>query len=63
MIVRRTITVSITPDQDAMVRACLQSGRDASASEVIRAALRLLDREEGAVPPRLANAVKTNSHA
>ncbi len=46
MPVRRTLTVSITPEQDALVRTCLQSGRYASASEVVRAALRLLDREE-----------------
>ena len=43
---RRTLTVSITPEQDALVRACLQSGRFASASEVVRAALRLLERDE-----------------
>lgn len=48
MAVRRTLTVSITPEQDALVRTCLRSGRYASASEVVRAALRLLDREEAA---------------
>ena len=46
MPVRRTLTVSITAEQDALVRACLNSGRYASASEVVRAALRLLAREE-----------------
>jgi antitoxin ParD1/3/4 len=46
MAVRRTLTVSITAEQDALVRACPQSGRFASASEVVRAALRLLKREE-----------------
>lgn len=44
--VRRTITVSITSEQDALIRACLQSGRYSSTSEVVRAALRLLDRDE-----------------
>lgn len=46
---RRTLTVSITPEQDALVRACLQSGRFASASEVVRAALRLLERNESGI--------------
>lgn len=46
MNVRRTITVSITPEQDELIRACLQSGRFASTSEVVRAALRLLERDE-----------------
>lgn len=43
---RRTITVSITQEQDDLIRACISSGRFASASEVVRAAMRLLDREE-----------------
>jgi antitoxin ParD1/3/4 len=46
MSLRRTITVSITEEQDALLRNCLQSGRFGSISEVVRAALRLLDREE-----------------
>lgn len=46
MAARRTITVSITPEQEDLIRACLRSGRFASTSEVVRAALRLLDREE-----------------
>lgn len=46
MAVRRTITVSITPEQEDLIQTCLQSGRFASTSEVVRAALRLLDREE-----------------
>lgn len=46
MAVRRTITVSITPEQEELIRSCLQSGRFASTSEVVRAALRLLDRDE-----------------
>ncbi len=46
MPVRRTITVSITQEQDDLIRTCLQSGRFASTSEVVRAALRLLERKE-----------------
>ncbi|SDM53404.1 antitoxin ParD1/3/4 [Methylobacterium phyllostachyos] len=46
MSLRRTITVSITEEQDTLLRDCLQSGRFGSVSEVVRAALRLLDRDE-----------------
>lgn len=49
MSVRRTITVSITPEQDDLIRTFLRSGRFASTSEVVRAALRLLDRDEASV--------------
>ena len=53
---RRSITVSITPEQEALIKACLQSGRFASTSEVVRAALRLLDRDEAM--PRAAVEMK-----
>ncbi len=46
MAVRKTITVSITPEQDAFVRDRLRSGRFGSISEIIRASLRLLERDE-----------------
>ena len=46
--VRRTITVSITPEQDALLRACLHSGRYRSVSEVMRTALRLFECDEAA---------------
>ncbi|MCJ2136208.1 type II toxin-antitoxin system ParD family antitoxin [Methylobacterium sp. J-026] len=46
MSVRRTVTVSITPEQDALLRAFLTSGRYRSVSEVLRSALRLLERDE-----------------
>lgn len=53
MAVRKTITVSITPEQDAFVRDRLRSGRFGTVSEIVRAGLRLLEREEGrdARPP------------
>lgn len=57
MTTRRTLTVSITAEQDALVRACLNSGRYASASEVVRAALRLLSREEANDIPALRSEV------
>lgn len=46
MSVRRTVTVSITPEQDALLRAFLASGRYRSINEVMRSALRLLERDE-----------------
>ena len=48
MAARRTVTVSITPEQDALLRAFLHSGRYRSVSEIMRAALRQLEREEAA---------------
>lgn len=48
MSVRRTVTVSITPEQDALLCAFLASGRYRSISEVMRSALRLLERDEAA---------------
>ncbi|WP_313899123.1 type II toxin-antitoxin system ParD family antitoxin [Methylobacterium sp. E-041] len=64
MPVRRTLTVSITQEQDALVRACIQSGRFASASEVVRAALRLLDRDETVMRRDRSNAApKSNVRA
>lgn len=48
MAIPRALTVSITPKQDALVRTCVQSGRYPSASEVVRAALRPLERDGAA---------------
>ncbi len=58
MAMRRTLTVSITREQDTLLQACVQSGRYASVSEVVRAALRLLARDEvGLLPAATAEAV------
>ena len=63
MPLRRSITVSITPEQEALIRACLQSGRFASTSEVVRAALRLLDRDEAASQVSVERKPATNEAA
>jgi putative addiction module CopG family antidote len=46
MPVRKTMNVSITPELEQFVASLVASGQYQSASEVVRAALRLLVREE-----------------
>ena len=43
---RKTRNVSLTPELEALVDSKVSSGRYRSASEVVRAALRLLDERE-----------------
>jgi len=43
---RTTVNISITPELDAFLRAKVESGRYQPTSEVVRAALRLLERQE-----------------
>ncbi len=46
MPIRKTRNVSLTPELEAFVDGRVASGRYRSASEVVRAALRLLDEDE-----------------
>jgi antitoxin ParD1/3/4 len=51
---RASLNVSLTPELTAYVAAQVASGRYRSASEVVRASLRLLQRDEpssGTAPP------------
>ena len=41
-----TLNVSLTPQQEARIRERVSSGEYVSASEVVRAALRLLDQQD-----------------
>jgi antitoxin ParD1/3/4 len=46
MAIRKTRNVSLTPELEAFVDGRVASGRYRSASEVVRAALRLLEEDE-----------------
>ncbi|KQP28854.1 hypothetical protein ASF27_20620 [Methylobacterium sp. Leaf102] len=46
MAVRKTVTVSVTPEQHAFLGERVNSGRYGSVSEVVRAALRMLEQSE-----------------
>lgn len=48
MAVRKTTNVSLTPELDSFVAGRIASGRYRTASEVVRAALRCLEKEERA---------------
>ncbi len=53
---RETRTLSLTPEQAAFLASCVESGRYQSASEVVRAALRLLEDAEARRAAELAHA-------
>lgn len=62
---RTSLNVSLTPELSAFIAAELSSGRYQTASEVVRAGLRVLQDAErakpgpaGAVPPRAAPRVR-----
>lgn len=46
MVTRKTMNVSLAPELERFVAETVASGRYRSASEVVRAALRLLEKEE-----------------
>ena len=46
MTTRKTMNVSLTPELERSVAEMVASGRYRTASEVVRAALRLLEKEE-----------------
>jgi antitoxin ParD1/3/4 len=46
MAIRKTMNVSLAPELERFVAETVASGRYRSASEVVRAALRLLEKEE-----------------
>ena len=43
---RTTVNVSLTPELDAFLKSRVESGRYQTTSEVVREALRLLERQE-----------------
>ncbi len=43
---RTTVNISLTPELDAFLRSRVKSGRYQTTSEVVREALRLLERQE-----------------
>lgn len=46
MVNRTTVNISITPELDAFLQSRVKSGRYQTTSEVVREALRLLERQE-----------------
>lgn len=55
----KSLNVSLTPELTRFITARVASGRYQTASEVVRAALRLLEREEaGLLPDRAAKLPK-----
>ncbi|WP_036345714.1 type II toxin-antitoxin system ParD family antitoxin [Microvirga sp. BSC39] len=50
----KSLNVSLTPELTRFITARVASGRYQTASEVVRAALRLLEREEAGLLPQMA---------
>jgi antitoxin ParD1/3/4 len=57
MTIRKTRNVSLTPELESLIDSKVASGRYRSASEVVRAALRLLDERERQVEQPLRRGV------
>lgn len=53
MIARRTLSISLTPELHAFIGDLVRDGAYSNSSEVVRAGLRLLRREEGHRPALL----------
>ena len=60
---RRTMNVSITPELEQLVANSVASGRYSSASEVVRAALRLFEERERQSERRRATAASGGTNA
>jgi antitoxin ParD1/3/4 len=58
---KASLNVSLTPELTRYVSGLVASGRYRSASEVLRAALRLLQREEPAEPTLVKNPTNDDS--
>ncbi len=65
MPVRKTMNVSLAPELERFVAERVASGRYRSASEVVRAALRLLEKEErlGLQEPPVPQTPEGDGHA
>ena len=65
MTTRKTMNVSLTPELERSVAERVASGRYRTASEVVRAALRLLEKEEkeGLRPPPRSQSRGEGGHA
>ncbi len=61
MAIRKTRNVSLTPELEALVDSKVASGRYRSASEVVRAALRLLDERERWIDTNPKTSFETSS--
>ncbi len=59
MPIRKTRNVSLTPELEALVDSKVASGRYRSASEVVRAALRLLEERERRMAARSRLSLET----
>jgi antitoxin ParD1/3/4 len=60
MKIRKTRNVSLTPELEALVDSKVASGRYRSASEVVRAALRLLDERERRMEQKLQSSQESS---